>query len=331
MSKELRTKKRIMSSELERLTKEISEIQSDGVKASTDLLEKNKLRDIGKIENTISDAMHILGKLSVKKDGKATGIMKSLLGSIPFSDRIMKKVESSVIENKSMKECVDDMHDAIDNSIETMMDDLDGLIKIHDHISDSLEKGIEKELLLSDFVKKATEDERRMDVIHGKRLLTQLKAINITNKESINGLSLQIQSSEQMAGVLSQILPVLKPALLQQSSIAVAQINNERVLKTQAVVSKVLNEVIVSNKEGTNETIKNTIKLSNTKIIDADTIKKLGSLSDVLEKDLKALASKMRKEDKEYEKVLTESQAKLLSHSNDFMLELDSSENEGTH
>ena len=320
-----------ISPELESLKKEIAQMQGQGMEFSTNILEKTKVRDIGEIEETISGAMNLLRQMSVKDDGKTMGFMKSLLSSLPFSGKVKAKYEQTVIENKSMKESVDDMHNAVDNALKKMTSDLEDLFNIYDSISGSLEAGKNKVEVLRDFVAKAKEDGRRMDAYQGGLLLTQVEAVNYSNGKALESLEMQIKSSEAMSNILGQVLPVIKPTLLQQAALAVANINNQRVHQTMNVLGEVINELAISNKKQSQEVIKETFKQSNRKIIDVETIKKIDALDEVFFKDIKQLALDEAKRNDIYNKELTKSMKKLSTTNNQILMQLEGATEEDVH
>ncbi len=308
------------SLEIQKLRRDVYDLQSDIESTSSSLLDRTNVKSVEDIDTIITSAVVLLNQMSGKKDGKVTGTIKSLFSKLPGFSKISTKIEETIVENMTMKEAVDKMYNTIQNSIDTMMSDLDDLNNIHDSIHLSVENAKAKLSIIEDAEIKAKEEERRVDLSHIRKLKIQLKAIIISNQESLNGLGMQLSSSEATSDILSQILPVLKPTLYQQAGIAVANINNERVRKTLNITTEVLNEIMISNKESTHKTITETIKLSNKKLITKETLQRFEQLNAKFAIELKATAMEQRQQTLEYEQVVMNNQ-KLLAENKVSLLE----------
>lgn len=301
-----------ISDTVEQIKSRVNSVTNNGQGISSKLLTRVKTKDVDTDERILTEAVVALQSLLPKSS--AGSFFSDILNKIPFARRVKESVEKTIIDNINAEDAITKVFSSLEMSLTHMTADLEDLTELRDILDDTtiecqaLENEIDAEI-----VKIQDDSSRRMDRITLNTLKAEIGSIKIVNIKTADNLDMQIAASEALATKMSEVKPLLHGMLSAQLVLASQVEKNQRVQQTTEIVSELMNTMIVKQNEQSHKTLMDTIKLSQTPIIQAKTLIDMKKQNEQQQLDARKLIQELNDNRIKYQKAIADTRQSLES------------------
>lgn len=289
---------------IKNLQQRIINLNEDADSITSKALSNASANDLAEYQETLVGAIIAIQEATgdnKEEDSAVTGFFKRIGAKVGLVDKVRKSISQNMIENASIQENIDSIFTSLEGSIQSTEKDMTTLAALQESLAISVEVGnemvseINKEIETLDDSNTGLMEKGKLD-----GLLRELKSINLVNANTANQINAQITTTSGLAQNLREVRPILKNLIKSQTLVALQNARMGQAKEVRDLVSGVLNEFVTKNNASTNATILDAIEYSGKTVIEADTIKELGTQHDMFVKELSHIVKDLNRNKLEY-------------------------------
>ena len=286
------------------LQQRIVNLNEDADSITSKALSNASTSDLTEYQETLVGAIIAIQEATgdnKEEDGALTGFFKRIGAKVGLVDKVRKSISQNMIENASIQENIDSIFTSLEGSIQETEKDMTTLAALQESLAISVEVGNEMVTEINKEIE-ALDDSNTGLMEKGKLdgLLRELKSINLVNANTANQINAQITTTSGMAQNMREVRPILKNLIKSQTLVALQNARMGQAKEVRDLVSGVLNEFVTKNNASTNATILDAIEYSGKTVIEAATIKELGTQHDEFVKQLAHIVKDLNRSKLEY-------------------------------